>query len=176
MSIFGPKVALLIIDMIDDFVSSDGVMYVPGAEDIIPTIKLMSDEARELKSPVIYICDSHSPSDTEPGTWLRYAENGTPEVQIVPQLAPGPGDFVVTKDRHSSFFGTDLNTLLEELGATKLVLTGAAMDIWMYLTSEDAHKRGYQIAVPRRCVVALSESDKEEVLEQIQRLFGAEVV
>jgi len=176
MSIFGPEVALLIIDMIHDFVSSDGAMYVPDAEDIIPAIKRLSEEARNSGSPVIYICDSHGSSDPEFGAWPHDAQNGKPEVQIAPQLSPMPGDLVMRKRQYSSFFGADLDTLLKELGITKLVLTGAAVDIHIRFAAEDACKRGYQVVVPGKCVAALSESDKEEVLGQIQRIFNAEVI
>ena len=176
MSVFGTKVALLIINMITDFVSKDGVMYVTGAEEIIPAIKQVSDEARSSKSPVIYICDSHRSSDIEFETWPRHAEDGTSGAEIVSQLSPVPGDFVIRKRRYSSFFGTDLDLLLKELGVTKLVLTGTPVDICIYFTAGDAYMRGYKIVVPRRCVAALSESDQEAVLKQMQRLFYAEVI
>ncbi len=63
MSIFGPAVALMIIDMVNDFVSPNGSMYVSGVEAIIAAIKQLSDEARNSESPVIYICDSQEGSE-----------------------------------------------------------------------------------------------------------------
>jgi len=176
MSIFNPQIALLIIDMINDFVSKDGVMHVAGAEEIIPAIKQMSEEARNSGSPVIYICDLHRSSDIEFETWPRHAEDGTRGAEIVPQLSPAPSDFVIRKRRYSSFFDTDLDLLLKELGVVKLVLTGAAVDICIYFTAGDAYMRGYQIVVPRRCVAALSESDQQSTLRQMQRLFQAEII
>lgn len=176
MSIFGPEVALLIVDMVDDFASDDGTMYVSGAEEIIPAIKQMADEARSLESPVVYICDSHEASDKESGTWQLHAENGGPGVEIVPQLSPAPSDFIVRKHQYSAPFGADLDLLLRELGITKLVLTGTTVDICIYFIAQDAHKKGYQIVVPRECVVALSEGDEETLLEQMEQLFDAEVI
>lgn len=160
MSIFSPEVALLIIDMANDSVSRDGSMYVPGAEDIVPAIKQLSDEARIAGSPVIYICDMQ----------------GTSEAEVVSPLKPEAHDFVVRRHQYSSFFGTELDTLLNELGVTKLVLTGTAVEICVYFTAADAYMRGYKIIVPERCVVALSEGDAESALDQMQRLFDAEIV
>ena len=176
MSIFSPEVALLIVDMVNDFVSEDGAMYVSGAGAVIPAIKQIADEARSLESPVIYICDSHEASDTEPGTWPRYTKNGIPGIEIVPQLSPAPSDFIVRKHQYSTPFGTDLDLLLRELGVTKLVLTGTAVDVCIYFIAQDAHRKGYEIVVPRECVVALSEGDKETSLKQMEQLFNAEVI
>ncbi|MFC1718283.1 cysteine hydrolase family protein [Candidatus Poribacteria bacterium] len=176
MSIFGSEVALLIIDMVNDFVSEDGAMYVSGAEEIIPAIKQMADEARSLESPVIYICDSHDVPDAESGTWPRYTENGTPGIEIVPQLRPAPSDFIVRKHQYSAPFSTDLDLLLKELGVAKLVLTGTAVDVRIYFIAQDAHKKGYQIVVPRECVVALSEGDRDASLKQMEQLFDTEII
>lgn len=176
MSIFGQEVALLIVDMVNDFVSRDGAMYVAGAEEIIPTIRQIADEARSMESPVIYICDSSNISGTESGAWPRHIENGTRGIKIVPQLSPAPSDFIVRKHQYSPPFSTDLDLLLRELGVTKLVLVGTAVDICIYFIAQDAHKKGYQIIVPQGCVVALSEGDKEISLEQMEQIFDAEII
>jgi len=176
MSIFGSEVALLIVDMVNDFVSKDGAMYVSGVEKIIEAIKQLSDEARGSESPVIYICDSQEASEVESGTWPRYSEDRKSGIAIVPQLKPSPGDFVVRKHQYSTPFGADLDLLLRELGVTKLVLAGTAVDICIYFIARDAHTRGYKIVVPKGCVVALSEGDKEDSLKQMEQLFDAEII
>ena len=176
MSIFGQGMALLIIDMISDFASRDGIMYVSGAEEITPAIKRMSDEARIAKCPVIYICDSRVASNADSGTWPRRSEDKTPGTEIVSQLSPAPSDFVVRKHQYSSPFSADLDTLLRELDVTKLVLTGTAVDVCIYFTARDAHKKGYQIIVAAECVVALSEGDKTASLRQMEQTFDAEII
>lgn len=176
MSVFGPAVALIIVDMVNDFVSQNGSMYVPGIEVIITGIKQLSDEARNAESPVIYICDSQEDSEAESGTWPRYTEDRKSGTEIIPQLKPSPSDFVVRKHQYSTPFGADLDLLLRELGVTKLVLTGTAMDVCIYFIAQDAHTRGYQIVVPENCVVALSESDKKDSLKQMEQLFDAEII
>jgi len=176
MSVFGPEVALLIVDMVNDFVSQNGSMYVSGVEEIITAIKQLSHEARNSESPVIYICDSQEASEVESGTWPRYTADRTLGTEIIPQLKPSASDFVVRKHQYSDPFGADLDLLLRELGVTKLVLTGTAMDICIYFIARDAHTRGYQIIVPEECVVALSESDKKDSLKQMEQLFDAEII
>ena len=176
MSIFGPEIALLIVDMVEDFVSRDGMMYVSGAEEIVPAIKRMSDEARSAKSPVIYICDSYAASDTDSGTWSQQSQERAPGTEIISQLSPAPSDFVVRKYQYANPFSADLDMLLKELAATRLVLTGATVDVCIYFIAREAHGKGYRIIVPRGCVVALSESDEELALKQMEQLFDAEIV
>lgn len=176
MSIFGPEAALLIVDMVNDFVSKDGIMYVSGAESIIPEIRQMADEARKLQSPVIYICDSQEMAETESGMWSHQTEKKSPGTEIVAKLSPAPSDYVVRKHQYSSPFSRDLDMLLRELGIAKLVLTGTAVDVCIYFIARDAYMKGYKIIVPRKGVVALSEGDKEFSLDQMEELFEAEII
>ena len=176
MSIFGPEVALLIVDMVNDFVSEQGAMYVSGSEKIIMPIKKLADEARASGSNIIYLCDSHEASEAESGTWPRHIENGSQGIEIVSQLVPAPSDFIVRKNQYATPFSADLDLLLSELGVTKLVLTGTTVDVCIYFIAQDAHKKGYQIVVPADCIVALSEGDEEVSLEQMKELFDAEII
>jgi len=122
------------------------------------------------------LCDSHEASEAESGTWPRHTADGKQGIEIVPQLVPAPSDFIVRKHQYSTPFSEDLNLLLNELGVTKLVLTGTTVDVCIYFIAQDAYKKGYQIIVPKNCVVALSEGDEEASLEQMKELFDAEII
>ena len=176
MSVFNSQVALLIIDMIDEYVSEDGIMYVSGAEGIVSAIGQIADEARREGSPVIYICDSHEAYDAGTTAWRRQPVGTVPAEEIIPELTPLPDDFIIRKHPYSSFFGKDLDILLKELGITKLVFTGTAVDIWIHFAAREAHMKGYRIAIPEKCVVALSEGEEENTIKQMQRLFNAEII
>jgi nicotinamidase-related amidase len=125
---------------------------------------------------VIYICDSYEMSETDSGTWSRRPEATSPGTEIISELSPAPSDFVVRKNQYSSPFSADLDILIKELGVTRLVLTGTAVDVCIYFIARDAHRKGYQIIVPQECVVSLSEGDREASLQQIEQLFNAEIV
>ena len=61
MGLFGEHSALLIADMIFDFVDPTGKLYVPGVESIVPYLKRLIGEARLAGVPVIYVNDAHEP-------------------------------------------------------------------------------------------------------------------
>jgi len=65
--------ALLIIDMLNDFVHPKGALYIPGAEKIIPNVKRELDRAHQSGIPVIYVNDAHQPDDPEFKVWPKHA-------------------------------------------------------------------------------------------------------
>lgn len=168
--------ALLVIDMLNDFASESGVLFVPAAKAIIPALRARLERARAEGVPVVYVCDAHSPDDPEMSAWPPHAIKGTPGAQVVPELEPRKGESVVEKRTFSAFYGTDLEEVLRALGAERLILTGTLTDICVYHAAADAFLRGYRLAVPRDSVAALSPEDNEWALRQMKRVFGAEIL
>jgi nicotinamidase-related amidase len=120
------KMALLLIDMQNDFVS-----WTPYASAIVPNLKKVLKACRGNRIPVIHVIRHYSEdaSDVE----LPRVENflkrpfvvgGTPGAEVVPQLSPTEGEPVIIKKRWSAFFRTGLKVLLEELGLDTIVVGG----------------------------------------------------
>lgn len=168
--------AVLVIDMLKDFVLPEGALPVPGAMELADRIAGFLQEARAKGVPVIYVCDSHDPDDPEFRRWPPHCVRGTEGAQVVEVLAPQPGDRRVEKRRYSAFFGTELEGILEELSVDTLILTGLLTDVCVYSTALDAGQRGFRVVVPRDLVIALSEEDHRWALRQMERLVGALVV
>lgn len=173
---FKPASALLVIDMLNDFVLEGAPLQVPGAQKVVPKIKEIVEEARDREVPVIYICDTHDPKDKEFEHWPPHAVKGTKGAEVIEALKPTEKDYIVTKRRYSGFFLTDLELVLRDLKVEHLVLTGLLTDICVFQTAADAFQRGYQVTVLKDCVMALSEEDHSWALKQMERLFGAVVV
>lgn len=176
MDIFTEKSALIIADMIVDFVEPDGKLSVPGIESIVGYVAALVAEAREKGVPVIYVNDSHAPDDQEFGRWGEHAVAGTRGSEVIGELAPEKGDHVIEKRRYSGFFETGLDGLLNRLGIEHVVVTGTVTNICVLVTAIEALMRGYRVTVPRRGVKALSEADGDFALDQIERVFGGTVV
>jgi len=171
----GLKPAVLVIDLLNDFVK--GSLKVPGVEEILPRVKRLLDEARRLKVPVIYACDSHTPEvDKELEAWGPHAIKGTWGAEVVEEVAPSEKDYVVYKRRYSAFYSTDLDLLLRELGIDTLILVGVATDICVQHTAADAFYRGYKLVVVEDCVKALSQEAHLRGLEVMKTLYKARVV
>ena len=77
-----------------------------------------------------------------------------PAGEIARLLYPQANDITVLKPRHSAFFGSPLELLLDEMGAQDLVICGLASDICVQLTAMDAFLREYRIWVPSDCTAA----------------------
>lgn len=176
MSLFTEKSALIIVDMINDFVRPQGALPVPAAMGIVPFIASLVDEARKKGIPVIYADDSHDPDDKEFDDWPDHAVEGTEGARVVDELEPQEEDHIVTCKSYSGFFGTRLDELLSELGVRHLVITGTVTNICVYATCLDAYMRGYEITVPRDGVAGLDEQEHEFALRQIEKVLFGEVV
>ena len=176
MGVFANEGGLLIADMIYDFVDPNGKLYVPGIEVIVPKIAALITEARASGIPVMYVNDSHDPDDEEFKQWGPHAIAGSPGTDVVKELTPIEGDYVLEKKRYSAFYGTELEELLLRLGIKHLVITGTVTNICVLVSAIEALMRGYRVTVPANAVHALNEEDQQMALDQIERVFGGEVL
>ena len=94
---------------------------------------------------------------------------------IVRQLAPLDDDYFVLKPKHSGFFSTTLDTLLDYLKAKTLILTGVAANICVLFTAIDAHLRDYYLSVPGDCVISEDEKENERILTYMERVLEADI-
>jgi len=170
------KVALVIIDMLNDFVLKGAVLEVPAARKIIPNIKEKIEEAREKKIPVIYVCDSHKKGDKEFEIWPLHAIKETEGAQVIKELSPEPGDYLVEKTTYSGFYNTELDDLLKRLDVKELIVTGTVTNICVMYTVSDAVLRGYKVRVLKDCVAGLNDEDHKFALRQMENVLKAEII
>ena len=93
--------------------------------------------------------------------------DGTPGAEIIPELVPRQGDFVIDHRRVSAFYGTELNTLLKHLGITTVALTGVATNITVEGTAREATNEGYNVIVLADCCSAASPVIHQATLETL---------
>jgi len=167
------KTAVVVVDMINDFVT--GVFKNQRAEKIIPNVRRLLDLARKQKIPVIYASDAHLPDlDKEFGVWPPHAVVGTWGAEIVEELKPKKGDYVIQKRRYSAFQGTDLDQILRELKVDTLIIVGLVTDICIQHTAADAFFHGYRIIVPQDCVEASSAQIQKTAIDYLKKVYGSE--
>jgi nicotinamidase-related amidase len=93
---------------------------------------------------------------------------------VARMLRPDRRDYFVLKPRHSTFYSTTLDLLLEHLHAGTLILTGLLADSCILLTAQEAHMRGYHVVVPADCVAARLAEDRRRALAQMRRALRAD--
>jgi len=172
------KEALLIIDMLNDFVREGAPLEVPATRTILPALVKRLADARAKGMPVIYIGDAHAPDDPEFARmgWPPHAVKVTPGSEVVEELAPLASEPLVEKTAYSGFHRTTLQELLVERGITDLVLTGCVTNICILYTAYDAVIRGYNVCVPIDCVAPLDPADGEFALKQMEQVLGVQVM
>ncbi|MDD5748497.1 MAG: cysteine hydrolase [Actinomycetota bacterium] len=176
MEIFRDNSALLIVDMIKDFADPEGKLFVSDAKQTVSYIASLISEARKRGITVIYVNDSHDSDDEEFKKWGVHAVEGTWGSKVIDELSPANSDYVLEKKRFSAFFSTKLEELMKKLGVKHIVLVGTVTNICIFVSAVDAIMRGYEVTVPRKGVSALNNEDNEFALDQLSRVFGADVV
>ncbi len=167
------RVALVIVDMQNDFCSPDGALYVGDqVKPIIEPIKLLAECALKSGVKVVFTQDFHDPSDEEFNVWPRHCVAGTDGAEIIGELPHGRSDYVVHKTRYTAFHGTGLRNWLEgQKQIDTLIIVGVVTNICVLHTASDAALLGYRIMVPKDCTAALTDYDKEYALHHIEFLF-----
>jgi nicotinamidase-related amidase len=172
------KEALLVIDMLNDFVLEGAPLEVPDTRKVIPAIKREIERARQEGNPVIYVCDWHDPDDKEfeKFGWPPHAVRDTKGAEIVEDIKPEDGDIAIKKNTYSSFYGTELDDTLKELGVESLRLTGCVTHICVMFAASDAVLRGYEVSVVTDGVAGLAKEDHDAALRIMKNVLGAELV
>jgi nicotinamidase-related amidase len=153
----------LVIDMQHDFMSKGGWADAVGLDlallaPTVPVIAALLDAFRKAGAPVIFTREGHRPdlSDLPPhkrsryaprvgdkGPLGRYMVSGEPGNDIIPELAPLPGEIVVDKPGAGAFYATLLDQILRLRRITHLVVTGVTTDVCVHTTIREANDRGY---------------------------------
>jgi nicotinamidase-related amidase len=156
----------------------------PGAEKLAPaalvaaraTLRLRERLAKE-KVAVVYANDNYGAWQSDFQSLVaqcRAREDASGEIARL--LAPRPNDITLLKPRHSAFYGSALELLLNEMGARELVLAGLATDMCVQLTAADAFLRGFEgVWVPSDCTAAETAQAKAASLAYMKDVLKCDV-
>jgi nicotinamidase-related amidase len=159
------RLGLVVIDMQRDFVEPGGFGASLGNDvgllrAIIPTTARLIGGFRAAGLPVIHTRECHLPDLTDlpaakrdrgsptlrigdAGPMGRILIAGEPGADIIPELAPLPGEPVIDKPGKGAFYGTGFGALLQELGLRQLVFAGVTTEVCVQTTMREANDRGY---------------------------------
>lgn len=171
----GKKYAVLVVDMLNDFVT--GALKCDRGLAIVPNVKKLLAGCRKLGVPVVFCNDAHLKDiDHELKLWGDHAIAGTKGAEVIPELDLCTKDYVVPKRRYSGFFQTDLKLLLDELGVDTVIMTGLHAHMCVRHTSADAYQYGYDVVVAKDATDSFTEEDYLYGIKYLKDTYGAEIM
>lgn len=170
------NVALLLIDIISDFEFVDGEKLFKNALPVAKNLAKLKSKAKKAGVPVVYVNDNFGKWQSNFKTLLEHCmDKSVRGSQIAEMLAPDDKeDYFVLKPKHSGFYSTTLDLLLEHLECKTLILTGVATDICILFTANDAYMRDFNLIVPSDCVAANDKKQNRHTLRYLEKILKAD--
>jgi len=193
------KSAIVVVDMQNAFASKDGMLDIAGADitgapRIVRIIRSVVEAARSRSLPVVHLRMAYKPDLSDSGgpkspNWHKelamtlmcsrpqlkgkVLTEGTWDAEIVEELAPQPGDLVITKTRYSGFAGTPLDSQLRMRGIQFLFFAGIATNVCVESTLRDAYFHDYwPILLSDAAMPAGPASAHEATIFNVESFFG----
>jgi len=140
--------AILVIDMLNDFIGEKASLRCPGGETIIPDLQKVFKWVRARENDeihLIHIQEAHRKNDADFRVRPRHAVDGTWGSDFISELYPEGDEYIVKKRRHSGFAHTDLDLYLREENIDTVVVTGVWTNVCVRSTATDALANAYKV-------------------------------
>jgi nicotinamidase-related amidase len=168
------RVALLLIDVVNDFDFPEADQLLKHARPMARTLLRLKRRAQKAGVPVIYVNDNFGRWKSDFRRTVDYCARHGRGGDIVKLLRPEENDYFVLKPKHSGFFSTTLETLLRYLETQTLILTGIAGNFCVLFTANDAYMRDFNLFVPSDCTVSNTKKENDSALGLMKKFLKAD--
>jgi len=165
---------LLLVDVVHSFRHEDGERLAASFRRRFPALRALVLAAREADVPLVYANDNWGVWDSDAPRLVAEARKGLAG-DLVDGIEPRAGDRIVVKPRYSAFKSSPLRLILEELGATRILLAGTATEMCVTQTAIDARDLGLKVSVIAEACSSLDERDERLALDYLERIAGARI-
>ena len=165
------RTALIVIDMINAYDFPDAEKVVPAAEKAVPVIE---EAIEDHDGPIIYVNDNF-------GHWRSHRDQLVEEAldgkhrELVEPIRPADDSLFVLKARHSIFYQTPLEYLLNQEDVGNVILTGQVTEQCVLYSALDAYIRHFKVRVPHDAVAHIHEDLADAALKMMGRNMAADL-
>lgn len=167
------RTAIVIVDLVNDFVEPNGAMPMPDAVGTLEKAKELAEIGRQSGALLVWVRPGHI--EDADGLFRKRIPHGFVDswgAQIHGSLGVLDGERVVTKRRYSSFFQTDLDLYLREHRIERVIVCGVALNICVRSTIHDAFFNGYDVWLARDASQATGPREEASTIYDIETHFG----
>lgn len=169
--------ALLIIDMINDFEFKHGDKLSRAALAAAPKIKELITQVARKKIPIIYANDNFDRWKSNFKEVISYCSQADARAaKICEMLHPQHEDYFILKPKHSAFFQTPLEALLNDLKTKNVIIAGLTADQCVSFTAADARMREYEVFIVEECVISTTPVIKRNAIFHLKNSVKATVL
>ncbi|MGI5170026.1 cysteine hydrolase family protein [Spirillospora sp. CA-253888] len=171
--------ALIVTDMLNPYDHKDaGRLQEDVARIIDPLSRLIgrataADGDEEVL--LVYVNDNHGDFSATRDDLVSAALKGK-RPDLVEPIVPASTCAFLPKVRHSAFYGTSLEYLLQRSGVERVILAGQVTEQCVLYTALDAYVRHFEIQVPRDAVAGIDEELAEAALKMMEKNMHADIV
>lgn len=167
--------ALLVVDMFNDYRHEDADALAANVAPIVTPLADLADRARDHDGvDLVYVNDNRGDFTASTDDIVRGAVDGQ-RPDLVKPLVPAPESLFVAKVRHSVFYATPLDYLLQRLGTKTVILTGQVTEQCILYSALDAYVRHFDIVIPADAVAHIDADLGRAALDMMQRNMRATV-
>jgi nicotinamidase-related amidase len=171
------SVALILIDVINDMEFESGAQLFKNGLPAARQLAALKQRARDAGVPVIYVNDNFGKWRSDFRQQLDHVlEDGVRGKPVAELLRPGKDDYFVLKAKHSGFYHTQLDLLIDYLRVRTVILGGFATDMCVLFTASDAYLRDLDIIVPPDCCASASMTHHQSALEHMARVLHVKTI
>jgi nicotinamidase-related amidase len=168
-------VVLLLIDVINDLEFPGGELLAKHALPMARRLARFKRRAKRAGIPAVYVNDNFGRWQSDLSKLIEHClRDGVRGRPMVERLLPEADDYFVLKPKHSGFYSTALDTLLDYLKARTLILAGVAGNICVLFTANDAFMRDFHLVVPADLVASNRPGDNRQALDLIRTVLRAD--
>jgi len=165
---------LLIVDMLNPYEHEQAEELAEHVAAALPQIEALLERAREAEVPVVYVNDNFGDWNSSVAELAERACAGAHPELVEPVLPREGGSFVI-KARHSTFYETPLEYLLDQMAVDRIVFAGQVTEQCILYSALDAYVRHFRVVIPTDAVAAIHDHLAEAALEMMELNMSAEL-